>query len=171
VLAVRRVEKPVIAAVNGPAAGAGLSLACACDFRIAADDATFVPAFINIGLVPDMGGTYHVRRLLGTARAFEFMATGRRLTAAEAHAWGLVNEVVEADRLLDRSAERAAELAALPTRGVALTKRLFDHAEHATLEEQLELEAQLQAAATQTEDFKEGVAAFLEKREPRFEGR
>ena len=171
VLAVRRVEKPVIAAVNGPAAGAGLSLACACDFRIAADDATFVPAFINIGLVPDMGGTYHVRRLLGTARAFEFMATGRRLTAAEAHAWGLVNEVVEADRLLDRSAERAAELAALPTRGVALTKRLFDHAEHATLEEQLEFEAELQAAATKTEDFKEGVAAFLEKREPRFEGR
>ena len=171
VLAVRQLEKPVIAAVNGPAAGAGLSLACACDLRIAADDATFVPAFINIGLVPDMGGTYHVRRLLGTARAFEFMATGRRLTAAEAHAWGLVNEVVEADRLQARAAERAAELAALPTRGVALTKRLFDHAEHATLEEQLELEAQLQAAATQTEDFKEGVAAFLEKREPKFEGR
>jgi 2-(1,2-epoxy-1,2-dihydrophenyl)acetyl-CoA isomerase len=171
VLAVRQLEKPVIAAVNGPAAGAGLSLACACDLRIAADDATFVPAFINIGLVPDMGGTYHVRRLLGTARAFEFMATGRRLTAAEARAWGLVSEVVEADRLLDRAAERAAELAALPTRGVALTKRLFDHAEHATLEEQLEMEAQLQAAATQTDDFREGVAAFLEKREPRFEGR
>ncbi len=171
VLAVRRLEKPVIAAVNGPAAGAGLSLACACDLRIAADDATFVPAFINIGLVPDMGGTYHVRRLLGTARAFEFMATGRRLTAAEAQAWGLVSEVVEADRLLPRAAERAAELAALPTRGVALTKRLFDHAEHATLEEQLEFEAQLQAAATQTDDFREGVAAFLEKREPRFEGR
>jgi 2-(1,2-epoxy-1,2-dihydrophenyl)acetyl-CoA isomerase len=171
VLAVRQLEKPVIAAVNGPAAGAGLSLACACDLRIAADDATFVPAFINIGLVPDMGGTYHVRRLLGTARALEFMATGRRLTAAEAHAWGLVSEVVEADRLLERAAERAAELGALPTRGVALTKRLFDHAETATLEEQLEFEAQLQAAATQTEDFREGVAAFLEKREPRFEGR
>src|SRR6266480_4540328 len=167
---IRELEKPVIAAVNGPAAGAGLSLACACDLRIAADDATFVPAFINIGLVPDMGGTYHVRRLLGTARAFEFMATGRRLTATEAHAWGLVSEVVDADRLEARAAERAAELAALPTRGVALTKRLFDHAEHATLEEQLELEAQLQAAATQTEDFREGVAAFLEKREPRFEG-
>jgi 2-(1,2-epoxy-1,2-dihydrophenyl)acetyl-CoA isomerase len=169
--AVRGLEKPVLAAVNGPAAGAGLSFACACDLRLAAESATFVPAFINIGLVPDMGGTYHVRRLLGTARAFEFMATGRRLTAAEAHEWGLVNEVVEADQLLPTAAERAAELAALPTRGVALTKRLFDHAEHATLEEQLELEAQLQAAATQTEDFREGVAAFLEKREPRFEGR
>jgi 2-(1,2-epoxy-1,2-dihydrophenyl)acetyl-CoA isomerase len=170
VLAIRALEKPVIAAVNGPAAGAGLSFACACDLRIAADDATFVPAFINIGLVPDSGGTYFVRRLLGTARAFEWLATGRRLTAAEAHAWGLLSEVVEADRLAARAAELAAELAALPTRGVAMTKRLLDHADHTTLEEQLELEAQLQTAATQTKDFREGVAAFLEKREPHFEG-
>jgi 2-(1,2-epoxy-1,2-dihydrophenyl)acetyl-CoA isomerase len=171
ILAIRALEKPVIAAVNGPAAGAGLSLACACDLRLAADDATFVPAFINIGLVPDSGSTYFVRRLLGTARAFEWMTSGRRLTAAEAHAWGLVSEVVEADRLQARSAELAAELAALPTRGIALSKRLFDHAENATLEEQLEWEAQLQAVATRTHDFAEGVAAFLEKREPRFEGR
>src|SRR6266516_1463293 len=168
--AIRELEKPVIAAINGPAAGAGLSLACACDLRIAADDATFVPAFINIGLVPDSGGTYFVRRLLGTARAFELFGTGRRLTAAEAQAWGLVNEVVEPANLAARAAERAAELAALPTRGIALSKRLFDHAEHTTLEEQLELEAQLQAAATRTNDFSEGVAAFLEKREPRFDG-
>jgi 2-(1,2-epoxy-1,2-dihydrophenyl)acetyl-CoA isomerase len=171
ILAIRALEKPVIAAVNGPAAGAGLSLACACDVRLASDEATFVPAFINIGLVPDSGSTYLVRRLLGTARAFEWMSSGRRLTAAEAHAWGLVSEVVEADRLQARAAELAGELAALPTRGIALTKRLFDHAEHTTLEEQLELEAQLQAAATRTHDFAEGVAAFLEKREPRFEGR
>jgi 2-(1,2-epoxy-1,2-dihydrophenyl)acetyl-CoA isomerase len=171
ILALRALEKPVIAAVNGPAAGAGLSLACACDVRLASDEATFVPAFINIGLVPDSGSTYLVRRLLGTARAFEWMTSGRRLTAAEAHAWGLVSEVVEADRLKARAADLAGELAALPTRGIALTKRLFDHAEHTTLEEQLELEAQLQAAATRTHDFAEGVAAFLEKREPRFEGR
>jgi 2-(1,2-epoxy-1,2-dihydrophenyl)acetyl-CoA isomerase len=171
ILAIRALEKPVIAAVNGPAAGAGLSLACACDVRLASDESTFVPAFINIGLVPDSGSTYFVRRLLGTARAFEWMSSGRRLTAAEAHAWGLVSEVVEADRLQARAAELAGELAALPTRGIALTKRLFDHAEHTTLEEQLELEAQLQAAATRTHDFAEGVAAFLEKREPRFEGR
>ncbi|MGB2874051.1 MAG: enoyl-CoA hydratase-related protein [Gaiellaceae bacterium] len=170
ILAIRALEKPVMAAVNGPAAGAGLSLACACDLRIAADAATFVPAFISIGLVPDSGGTYFVRRLLGTARAFEWLATGRRLGAAEAHAWGLVSEVVEADKLAARAAGLASELAALPTRGVALTKRLLDHAEHATLEEQLELEAQLQTVATQTADFREGVAAFLEKREPRFEG-
>jgi 2-(1,2-epoxy-1,2-dihydrophenyl)acetyl-CoA isomerase len=171
VIAVRQLEKPVLAAVNGPAAGAGLSLACACDLRIAAESAAFVPAFINIGLVPDMGGTYHVRRLLGTARAFEWMTSGRRLTAAEALDWGLVSEVVPDDELTERAAKRAADLAALPTRGIALTKRLLDHAEHTTLEEQLELEAQLQAAATQTADFREGVAAFLEKREPRFEGR
>jgi 2-(1,2-epoxy-1,2-dihydrophenyl)acetyl-CoA isomerase len=171
ILAIRALEKPVIAAVNGPAAGAGLSLACACDVRLASDESTFVPAFINIGLVPDSGSTYFVRRLLGTARAFEWMSSGRRLTAAEAHAWGLVSEVVEADRLQARASELAGELAALPTRGIALTKRLFDHAEHTTLEEQLELEAQLQAAATRTHDFAEGVAAFLEKREPRFEGR
>jgi len=171
ILALRALEKPVLAAVNGPAAGAGLSFACACDLRLAAESATFVPAFINIGLIPDSGGTYFVRRLLGTARAFEWMTSGRRLGAAEALEWGLVTEVVEDDRLAERAAERAAELAALPTRGVALTKRLFDHAENATLEEQLELEAQLQAVATQTADFREGVDAFLEKREPRFEGR
>ena len=171
ILAIRALEKPVLAAVNGPAAGAGLSLACACDLRIAADDAAFVPAFINIGLVPDSGSTYFARRLLGTARAFEWLATGRRLTAAEAHAWGLVSEVVEAQSLPAHAAELAAELAAMPTRGIAMTKRLLDHAEHTTLEEQLELEAQLQAVATQTADFSEGVSAFLEKREPRFEGR
>jgi 2-(1,2-epoxy-1,2-dihydrophenyl)acetyl-CoA isomerase len=170
ILAIRALEKPVIAAVNGPAAGAGLSFACACDLRIASDSATFVPAFINIGLVPDSGGTYLVRRLVGTARAFEWLTSGRRLTAAEAHAWGLVSEVVEADRLTARAEELAAELAALPTRGIAMTKRLLDHAEHSRLEEQLELEAQLQTAATETNDFREGVAAFLEKREPHFEG-
>jgi 2-(1,2-epoxy-1,2-dihydrophenyl)acetyl-CoA isomerase len=171
ILALRRLEKPVLAAVNGPAAGAGLSFACACDLRLAAASATFVPAFINIGLVPDSGSTYFVRRLLGTARAFEWMTSGRRLSAAEALEWGLVSEVVEDEKLAERAAERAAELAAMPTRGIGLTKRLFDHAENATLEEQLELEAQLQTAATKTADFREGVDAFLEKREPRFEGR
>src|SRR6266536_3542570 len=149
VLAIRRLEKPVIAAVNGAAAGAGLSFACACDIRIAADSATFIPAFINIGLIPDSGGTYFVTRILGPARAFEWLVTGRRLTAAEAQAWGLVSEVVEAEALPQRTAELAARLAAAPTTAIGMTKRLVDHAWHATLEEQLEREAQLQAAATQ----------------------
>lgn len=168
--AIRALEKPVIAAVNGAAAGAGMSLACACDLRIAADSASFVPAFINIGLIPDSGGSYFVTRILGPARAFEWLASGKRLTAVEAHAWGLVSEVVELDALATRAAELAGRLAELPTRGVGMTKRLLDHAVTASLDEQLEREAQLQAAATQTEDFKEGVAAFLEKRPPRFRG-
>jgi 2-(1,2-epoxy-1,2-dihydrophenyl)acetyl-CoA isomerase len=168
--ALRALEKPVIAAVNGAAAGAGMSFACACDVRIAADTASFIPAFINIGLIPDSGGSFFVTRILGPARAFEWLASGKKLTAAEAHAWGLVSEVVESDGLPRRAAELAAQLADLPTRGVGMTKRLLDNALDATLEEQLEREAQLQTAATQTEDFKEGVAAFLEKRPARFRG-
>jgi 2-(1,2-epoxy-1,2-dihydrophenyl)acetyl-CoA isomerase len=168
--AIGELEKPVIAAVNGAAAGAGLSFACACDIRVAADTATFIPAFINIGLIPDSGGTYFVTRILGPARTFEWFVTSRRLTAVEAHAWGLVSEVVEADALQARTAELAAEFAAAPTRAIGMTKRLVDHAWTATLNEQLEREAESQAAATQTEDFREGVAAFLEKRAPNFRG-
>jgi 2-(1,2-epoxy-1,2-dihydrophenyl)acetyl-CoA isomerase len=171
VLAIRALEKPVIAAVNGAAAGAGLSFACACDIRIASDAATFVPAFINIGLVPDSGGTYFIARLLGPARAFEWMTSGRRLSAEEALDWGLVTEVTRADDLAARVSELAAQLAAMPTRGIGMTKRLFDRAAESTLEEQLEWEAQLQSAATRTDDFREGVDAFLAKRDPEFKGR
>jgi 2-(1,2-epoxy-1,2-dihydrophenyl)acetyl-CoA isomerase len=170
VLAIRALEKPVIAAVYGMAAGAGMSVSCASDIRSAADSATVIPAFVNIGLIPDSGGSYFIARLLGPARAFEWMSSGRRLTAAEAHAWGIVSEIVEADALPARAAALAAELAALPTRAIGMNKRLFDHAWGARLEEQLDREAQLQSAATQTEDFREGVAAFLEKREPNFRG-
>jgi 2-(1,2-epoxy-1,2-dihydrophenyl)acetyl-CoA isomerase len=171
VLALRGLEKPVLAAVNGAAAGAGLSLACACDLRVAADSAAFVPAFVNVGLVPDTGGSWLVPRLLGYARAFEWMCSGRMVGAEEALAWGLVSEVVPAGAVLERTQERAAAYAALPTRAIGMSKRLFERAAASRLEEQLELEAQLQVAATRTEDFAEGVAAFLEKREPRFGGR
>lgn len=167
--AIRALEKPVIAAVNGAAAGAGLSLACACDVRIAAADAAFVPGFIGIGLVPDSGGSWFIHRLLGFARAFEWMCSNRRLSAAEALEWGLVSEVVDGD-VQARAAELAAAWAERPTRGVALTKRLFERAWDASLDEQLALEAALQQEATGTADFGEGVAAFLEKRAPRFTG-
>jgi 2-(1,2-epoxy-1,2-dihydrophenyl)acetyl-CoA isomerase len=170
VVAIRALEKPVIAAVNGPAAGAGLSLALACDVRIASDAAVFVPAFISIGLVPDSGGTWLVRRLLGTARAFEWLTTGRRLSAEEARAWGLVSEVVPAAEFAERAQEVAKLFAGMPTRAVWHTKRLLDTAETATFEQQLELEAMTQAELTQTTDFREGVAAFLAKREPQFTG-
>jgi len=170
VLSIRGLEKPVIAVVNGPAAGAGLSLALACDVRIASDEASFVPAFISIGLVPDSGGTWFARRLLGTARAFEWFTTGRRLTAAEALQWGVVSEVVPAAELTQRASEVAELFAAMPTRAVWETKRLLDAAETATLPEQLENEAWAQSELVRTLDFSEGVAAFLEKREAAFTG-
>ena len=168
--AIRALEKPVLAAVNGPCAGAGLSLASACDIRIASDAATFVPGFVGIGLIPDSGGSFFIHRLLGFARAFEWMSSNRKLTAAEAHAWGLVSEVVPADELVARAAELAANWAAAPTRAIGMTKRLFDHAYDASLEEQLALEAELQGAATESADFAEGVTAFQEKRPPSFTG-
>ena len=169
--ALRALEKPVIAAVNGPAAGAGISLAVACDVRIASSAATFVPGFVGIGLVPDSGSSWFLHHLLGASRAFEWMVSNRRLEADEALVWGLVSEVVPLDRFPKRVEEVAEWYAALPTRAVAMSKRLFEHSYTATLEEQLALESELQEAATQTEDFREGVQAFLEKRLADFRGR
>jgi 2-(1,2-epoxy-1,2-dihydrophenyl)acetyl-CoA isomerase len=167
---VRSLAKPVLAAVNGPAAGAGLSFACACDLRVAAESATFVPGFIGIGLVPDAGGTWFVHRLLGFARALEWMSSNRRLSAAEALEWGLVSEVVPDDTFGARVSEMAAEWADRPTLAIGRTKQLFEHAYTAALDEQLALEARLQQESVGTQDFSEGVTAFLEKRAPRFTG-
>jgi len=167
---VRSLPKPVIAAVNGPAAGAGLSFACACDVRVASTAATFVPGFVGIGLVPDAGGTWFIHRLLGFARAFEWMSSNQRLSADEALAWGLVSEVIEADAFADRVVELAAEWAARPTLAIGRTKQLFEHAFAAALDAQLALEAELQQASVGTSDFAEGVSAFLEKRPPAFTG-
>ena len=167
---IRGLAKPVIAAVNGPAAGAGLSLASACDVRVASTAAAFVPGFVGIGLVPDSGGTWFLHRLLGFARAFEWMSSNRKLGAEEALAWGLVSEVIPAEGFDARVAELAAGWAALPTLAVAMTKQLFEHAHTASLEEQLALEAELQQTAVDSADFAEGVAAFLEKRSPSFTG-
>jgi 2-(1,2-epoxy-1,2-dihydrophenyl)acetyl-CoA isomerase len=171
ILRLRALEKPVIAAVNGPAAGAGLALALACDVRIAAASASFVPAFVGIGLVPDSGLTHTLSRLIGPSRGFEWTVSGRRLTAADAEAWGLVSRVVDDSQLPGASAELSAELAALPTRAIAMAKQLFDRAPTESLERQLELEAEQQARAAATDDFREGVRAFLEKRPPRYHGR
>jgi 2-(1,2-epoxy-1,2-dihydrophenyl)acetyl-CoA isomerase len=170
VLAIRALEKPVIAAVNGAAAGAGMSLALACDIRIATRSASFVPAFIKIGLVPDSGGTWLVRRVLGAARAFEWLTTGHRLGADDARDWGLVSEVVADEEFESRTAEIAQLYASMPTRAVWHTKRLLDAAETNAFAEQLELEATTQAELTQTPDFREGVAAFLDKRDAQFTG-
>ncbi len=171
VRAIRGLEKPVIAAINGPVAGAGLSLACSCDVRVASADASFVPGFIGVGLVPDAGGTWFIHRLLGFSRALEWMVSNRRLGTEEALAWGLVSESIPAESFAERGAELAAWYASLPTRAVAMTKQLFEHSYTASLEQQLELEAALQQAATETHDFGEGVQAFLEKRPAVFEGR
>ena len=171
VVALRGLEKPVVAAVNGPAAGAGLALAVACDVRIAARSATFVPAFTAIGLVPDSGITQTLGRVLGEAAALEWMITGERLDAEAALGQGIVSRVVDDDALAAEAAALAAGLAAKPTRAIAMTKQLFAASGEATLEQQLGHEARLQETAAAGEDFAEGVRAFREKRPPEFTGR
>ena len=163
--------KPVIAAVNGVATGAGLSLALACDLRVASAAATFSMAFVRIGLVPDSGASYFLPRIVGAATALELSITGERIDAERALSIGLVSRVVPAESMPNEAATLAAELAALPTRAIGLTKQLLRDAASLPLDEALALESRVQDEATRTDDHREGVLAFLDKRTPEFRGR
>jgi 2-(1,2-epoxy-1,2-dihydrophenyl)acetyl-CoA isomerase len=169
--AITGAPKPVLAAVRGAAAGAGAALALACDIRIFSDDAFVAMAFSSIGLVPGAGASWFLARQVGYQRAFEMCATGRRVPAHEALTHGLCERVVLASALEDDVAVIAAELAARPPLALAYTKRLLRRSLDASLEDVLELEAQLQRAAVATADHREGIEAFLHKRPPIFEGR
>ncbi len=166
----RRMSKPVIAAVNGVAAGAGCSIALACDFRLASEHAMFIEVFVNVGLVPDSASTWTLPRLVGWGRAMELCCTGRPVKAEEAHAIGLVSSVSAADDFEAAIAKFAGRLASLPPRAIELTKRLLNDSYGSTLEQQLEAEAFAQDTAGRTSDHFEGVTAFLEKRTPEFTG-
>ncbi|MFQ5590401.1 MAG: enoyl-CoA hydratase-related protein [Phycisphaerae bacterium] len=166
----RTIEKPVIASVNGVAAGAGCSLALACDFRLAAASAVFIESFINVGLIPDCGATLMLPRIVGISRAIELAFTGRRVKAEEALEIGLINRLVSDADLPAATTELAQKLAGMPTRAIGLTKRAINAGWGAALEAQLEYEAELQGIAEQTRDYHEGVAAFIDRRNAVFRG-
>jgi 2-(1,2-epoxy-1,2-dihydrophenyl)acetyl-CoA isomerase len=168
---IRQLDKPVVCAVNGVAAGAGANLAFACDFVVASSEASFVQSFSKIGLVPDTGGTFFLPRLVGMARATALMMLADKVSAQEAVTIGLIHRVVEAGKLLDEATLLARQLATRPTRGLGLIKRALNASATNGLDEQLALEAQLQAEAGSTADYREGVRAFIEKRLPVFVGR
>jgi len=167
---VRRLEKPVVAAVNGPAVGIGASLAFACDLVLAAESAYFGLAFVNIGLMPDGGSTLFVPAAVGKARAFQMALLGERVPAARALEWGLVNYVHPDDRLMDEANALVEKLAGGPTRSYAGSKQALNRMLYPDLDGQLDLEAELQHALARTKDFQEGVSAFVEKREAAFQG-
>ena len=167
----KALKKPVVAAVNGPAAGAGANLALACDIVVAARSASFLQAFCRIGLVPDTGGTWFLPRLAGSARAMGLMLLGEPLPAAQAAEWGLIWKMVEDDKLMGEARALAVKLAQGPTVGLGLTKEALNRSLESTLDAQLDAERDLQRVAARSADFREGVAAFLEKRPARFSGR
>jgi len=171
ILKIRTMEKPIIASVNGVAAGAGASLAFACDFRIVSNNASFVQSFSKVGLVPDSGSTFLLPRLIGFTKAFELMLMAEKLSAQEALNLGLVNLVAEAGKLTEQTMDWAKKLAAGPTLAFALTKRAVNKAIFPDLEELLDYEANLQEIAGRSEDFSEGVKAFIEKRSPIYKGK
>jgi 2-(1,2-epoxy-1,2-dihydrophenyl)acetyl-CoA isomerase len=171
ILTLRNLPLPVIAAVNGVAAGAGANIAIACDIVIAARSASFVQAFCKLGLVPDSGGTWSLPRLVGPARAMGLALTGEKLSAEQAAAWGLIWRVVDDDALPSAVDALAAQFAVAPTRGLARTKQALYAAWQNSLDEQLNLERDYQRELGASEDYREGVRAFIEKRTPTFKGR
>jgi 2-(1,2-epoxy-1,2-dihydrophenyl)acetyl-CoA isomerase len=170
IVGVRRLEKPVLAAVHGPAVGIGASLAFACDLVLASESAFFGLAFVNIGLMPDGGSTLFVPAAVGKARALEMALLGERVPSRRALEWGLVNFVYPDDRLMAEADELVERLAAGPTRSYASSKQALNRMLYPDLDGQLDLEADLQHALARTRDFQEGVTAFVEKREAAFEG-
>ncbi|MBS98044.1 MAG: 2-(1,2-epoxy-1,2-dihydrophenyl)acetyl-CoA isomerase [Oceanospirillaceae bacterium] len=166
----RDLPLPVICAVNGVAAGAGANIALACDIVFAARSASFIQAFCKIGLVPDSGGTWNLPRLVGHARAMALSMLGDKISAEQAAQWGMIWSCVDDDQLMDEALSCARNLATQPTRGLALIKRALNASTTNTLDEQLDLERDLQRLAGRTDDYREGVAAFMEKRKPNFTG-
>lgn len=167
---IRNIPKPVIAAVNGVAAGAGANIALACDIVVAAESASFIQAFSKIGLIPDSGGTYTLPRLIGMQRASAFMMLGEKVNAADAQQMGMIYKVFPDATFMAEVEKLASQLAKMPTYGLALTKQALNQSFSNTLEEQLQLEDELQTMAGNSADYKEGTAAFLEKRIPNFKG-
>jgi 2-(1,2-epoxy-1,2-dihydrophenyl)acetyl-CoA isomerase len=167
---VRRLEKPVVGAVNGPAVGIGCSLALACDLILAAESAFFGLAFVNIGLMPDGGSTLFVPAAVGKARSFQMAMLGERVPADRALEWGLINFVYPDDGLMDEANSLIAQLASGPTRSYASSKQALNRMLYPDLDGQLDLEAELQHALARTDDFMEGVMAFVEKRDAAFQG-
>lgn len=167
---IRNIEKPVIAAINGVAAGAGANIALACDITIATASASFIQAFSKIGLVPDSGGTYTLPRIIGFQKASALMMLGDKVSAEDAEKMGMIYQVVPDAAFEEASIALGTKLANMPTKGLAYTKYLLNQSFTNTLDEQLELEKEWQYKATQTHDYQEGVNAFLEKRKPEFKG-
>jgi 2-(1,2-epoxy-1,2-dihydrophenyl)acetyl-CoA isomerase len=171
ILKIRELEKPVIAAVNGVAAGAGANIALACDIVIAKKSASFIQAFSKIGLIPDSGGTFFLPRLIGMQKALALMMTGEKVSAEEAEKLNMIYKVVEDESFESEVQLLAQQLATMPTRALGLTKRAVNLSLFNSLEDQLEIEERLQTEAGETDDFAEGVNAFIQKRAPEFKGK
>lgn len=171
ILKLRGIEKPVVAAVNGVAAGAGANIALACDIVIATESASFIQAFSKIGLIPDSGGTYTLPRLIGLQRASALMMLGDKVSAREAEQMGMIYRAVADDEFSEAIEQTAGKLAKMPTRGLGMTKRALNLSLANDLSQQLDIEEDLQKKAGSTADYSEGVSAFLEKRKPNFTGK